>query len=88
MTAVEKVKVAEQQIIAVANGRLDRIDCPFCGTISTRQHFLLCCDTMAEMTEAVLDRIETGENIAMAAEAVGRARQLADRQRQSMIVLN
>lgn len=88
MTAVEKVKFAEQQIIAVANGRLERIDCPFCHEITTRQQMLICCEPMAELTDAILDRIEAGENISQAREIVDRARHMADQQRQNMIVLN
>ena len=73
MTPIEKVKFAEMQIIAIANGRLDRIDCPFCGTISTPAEFLLCCDELAEMADIILDRIETGESVTHAKEVADRA---------------
>lgn len=88
MTSIEKLKFAEQQIINIANGRAAQIDCPFCHETTTRQKMLICCEPMADLTDAILHRIEAGENIAMAKEAVDRARYMADRQRQNMIVSN
>lgn len=88
MTSIEKVQAAEQQVIAVANGRADHIDCPFCGEVNTRQQMLVCCTPLADLIDAVMDRIEAGEAVTQAREIVDRARHLADRQRQNMIVLN
>ena len=88
MTSIEKVRFAEQQVIAVATGRSDRIDCPFCCATTTRQQMLLCCEAMADLTDVVLDRIDIGDSLSIAQEAVGRQRQLADRYRQNLISLN
>lgn len=88
MTALEKVRSAESQIIAVATGRADHIDCPFCQTTTTQKEMLLCCDELADMTDVILDRIETGETTAIAKEAAGRAMDAMSRNPRRLVSLN
>ena len=57
MTAREKVVEAERQVRAVVSGIQAHVDCPFCGLTSTPENEVLCCDSMAEVTDAVLNHV-------------------------------
>jgi hypothetical protein len=57
MTAVEKVKEAERQILGVIRGQCNVVQCPFCG-LESEAGQVLCCEQMADMVEIVLDTAE------------------------------
>lgn len=57
MNAREKVIKAEQVIREVLAQVRENIDCPFCG-LTTEPGQMLCCDSMGEVSEVVLNHIE------------------------------
>jgi len=43
---------------------LGGIHCPFCGAVSTSENGILCCENMADITDALLSAMETKEQLA------------------------
>lgn len=65
MTAREKVLSVEQQIRRFVNGEATEITCPYCELVwvPTSEDAYACCMKMADVMEAVLDYIETAEQL-------------------------
>jgi hypothetical protein len=63
VTSADKLQAVEEQIRVLRSGheREMILFCPFCGGISTP--VALCCMTMHDAANAVLDRIEMQDRI-------------------------
>ena len=76
MNPREKVIEAERQVRGILEGHSNVIQCPFCGLESDEENGLLCCDAMAEVSDAVLNHAEFKQQI----EVVGRVMEAMDKQ--------
>lgn len=75
MTAREKILNVEAQVRLLAKGESDIFTCPFCEVETS---FVLnripdlCCDKVSDVVEAVLDFIETKEQLQLVDRAMNR----------------
>ena len=72
MTAEERLKSVEDQIILCLRGQLNAISCPYCTGIFTQgQEY--CCPMMNKAADAILDRLDEVDRMNKAAEIAERA---------------
>ena len=62
MTAEEKLRNLESQIVLIERGQHDVISCPYCGGI-TPKGGAFCCKTVSEAIAAILDRMDLEQKI-------------------------
>ena len=80
MTAREKVIFVEQQVLMIMEGSLDQIICPFCSLPTTPETGALCCDSLAEVVNAVLDHSDHIQRKEVLERAMNRLRQMESSQ--------
>jgi predicted transcriptional regulator len=58
MTAEEKIKNVEAQIVLMERGEINAVACPYCGGIAL-QGKAMCCSTLIKCVEAIMDKQES-----------------------------
>lgn len=67
MTAEEKMRDVEAQVVLARRGEIHEFNCPYCGE-NVEEGATFCCKNLMDAVKAVLDRQD-----------IGRYKELADR---------